>query len=317
MMYSGQAAIDFLATEIRKEDSGSSSHWQNYHSEFRFLGNGFEGLRGFGGYDKPYRGLHLLVFRLLQRPFRRMGAAFQKFNAIDGLSMEVATCEERASDLDVLRQALTLSYLHERVPNLLTPKTISCVIGDGFATMTTLLLESSSAGQVIMINLTKTLLVDLWYLKLWMGTEVFESSVDLVTDEASLSKALAKSLTNAAGGRVIAIQASNHELLQNCPVDLAMNIASMQEMNPPVTAAYFDDLRVIASRKDLTFYCCNRDVKTLPDGTVSKFNEYPWRASDRVLVDELCPWHQQYYTIRPPFYRSYDGPIRHRLVTFY
>ena len=317
MMYSGQTAIDFLATEISKEDSGSSSHWQNYHSEFLFLGNGFEGLRGFGGYDKPYRGLRLLLHRLFQRPFRRMGAAFQKFNAIDRLSMEVATCEERASDLDVLRQALTLSYLHERVPNLLTPKTISCVIGDGFATMTTLLLESSSAGQVIMINLTKTLLVDLWYLKLWMGTEVFESSVDLVTDEASLSKALAKPLTNEAGGRVIAIQASNHELLRNCPVDLALNIASMQEMNPPVTAAYFDDLRVIASRRDLTFYCCNRVEKTLPDGTVSKFNEYPWQASDRVLVDELCPWHQKYYTIRPPFYRPYDAPHRHRLVTFY
>jgi hypothetical protein len=80
MMYSGQTAIDFLATEISKEDSGSSSHWQNYHSEFLFLGNGFEGLRGFGGYDKPYRGLRLLLHRLFQRPFRRMGAAFQKFN---------------------------------------------------------------------------------------------------------------------------------------------------------------------------------------------------------------------------------------------
>ncbi len=316
MMYSGQAAIDFLATEISNGDSGESSHWQKYHSEFRFLGNGFEGLKGFGGNQKPYRGLRLLLHRLLQRPFRRMGEAFQKFNAIDSISKKVATCEERASDLDVLRQALTLSYLHERVPNLLTPKTTSCVIGDGFATMTTLLLASSSAGQVILINLTKTLLVDLWYLKLWMGTEVFESSVDLVTDESSLSKALAKSITNEAGGRAIAIQASNHELLRNCPVDLALNIASMQEMNPPVTAAYFDDLRAISSRRELTFYCCNRDEKTLPDGTVSKFNEYPWQANDRVLADELCPWHQQYYSIRPPFYHSYDGPIRHRLVSF-
>ena len=316
MMYSGQAAIGFLATEISKEDSGESSHWQNYHLEFKFLGNGFEGLRGFGGNEKPYRGLRLLLNRLLQRRFRRMGEGFQKFNAIDSISKKVATSGERASDLDVLRQALTLSYLHGQVPNLLTPKTTSCVIGDGFATMTTLLLESSLAGRVILINLTKTLLVDLWYLKLWLGVGVFESSVDLVTDGASLSKALAKSITNDAGGRVIAIQAVNQELLQKCPVDLALNIASMQEMNPSVTAAYFDDLRAVASRRELTFYCCNRDEKTLPDGTVSKFNEYPWQANDRVLVDELCPWHQQYYTIRPPFFRSYDGPTRHRLVAF-
>ena len=316
MMYSGQAAIGFLATEISKEDSGESSHWQNYHLEFKFLGNGFEGLRGFGGNEKPYRGLRLLLNRLLQRRFRRMGEGFQKFNAIDSISKKVATSGERASDLDVLRQALTLSYLHGQVPNLLTPKTTSCVIGDGFATMTTLLLASSSAGQVILINLTKTLLVDLWYLKLWMGAKVFESSVDLVTDEASLSKALAKSRTTDVGGRVIAIQASNPELLRDCPVDLALNIASMQEMNPPVTAAYFDDLRAIASRRGLTFYCCNRDEKILPDGTLSKFSDYPWRANDRVMVDELCPWHQQYYTIRPPFFHSYDGPIRHRLVAF-
>ena len=314
-MYSGQAAIDFLATEISKDDSGESSHWQKYHSAFRFLGDGFEGLQGFGGNEKPHRGLRLGLTRLLQRRFRRMGETFQKFNAIDSISKEMTARQARASDLDVLRQALTLSFLHEQVPNILTPKATCCVIGDGFASMTTLLLASGSAGRVILINLTKTLLVDLWYLKLWMGAEVFESAVDLVTDEAGLSAALAKP-ANEAGGRVIAIQAVNHALLRSCPVDLALNIASMQEMNPPVTAAYFDDLRAIASRRQVKFYCCNREEKMLPDGTVSRFHEYPWQANDRVLIDELCPWHQQYYSFRPPFYRSYDGPHRHRLVIF-
>ena len=316
MMYSGQAAIDFLSTEISKEDLAASSYWQKHHSKFRFLGNGFEGLILLGGNEKPHRGLRLLLNRLLQRPFRRMGVAFRKFNDIDRISKKVAICQDRASDLDVLRQVLTLSYLHDRVPSLLTSKNTSCVIGDGFATMTALQLASRSAGRVILINLTKTLLVDLWYLKLWMGTEIFESSVDLVTDEASLSQALAKPIINETSGNVIAIQASNHELLRNCPIDIVLNIASMQEMNPPVIAAYFDHFRTIASRRRLVFYCCNREEKKLPDGTVIKFNEYPWNANDDILDDNLCPWYQKYYKLRPPFFHSYNGPIRHRLVNF-
>jgi hypothetical protein len=193
-----------------------------------------------------------------------------------------------------------------------SPATV-CVIGDGFALMTALLLGSDSANRVVLINLTKTLLVDLWYLKLWMGEEAFESSVDLVTDEEGLLRALAKPMTM--GRRVVAIQASDHRLLRQCPVDIALNIASMQEMNPPVIAAYFDDMRAITSQRNLVFYCCNREEKMLPDGTVIRFAAYPWHEADQILVDGLCPWHQFYYVLRPPFfYRPFDGPVRHRLV---
>lgn len=313
-MYSGQAAIDHLATEVSKEDSGESSHWRKYHSLFRFTGEGFEGLQGFGGSGKPYRGLYLWGHRLLQRKYRRIGAEFSQFKSIDRLADEITTQQGRAYDLDVLRQSLTLAFLKRYVPNTLSSQTTVCVIGDGFASMTALLLASRSAGTVILVNLTKTLLVDLWYLKLWMGAEAFESSVDLVTDGGGIARALAKPSTNEAGVRVIAVQASDHELLRRCPVDLALNIASMQEMDPPVIAAYFDDLRAIASQRQLVFYCCNREEKTLPDGVVTRFSTFPWHAGDKIVIDGLCPWHQQYYTFKPPFFRPYDGPIRHRLV---
>ena len=114
---------------------------------------------------------------------------------------------------------------------------------------------------------------------------------------------------------MIAIQAMDHELLRLCPVDLALNIASMQEMDTPVISAYFEDLRAIASQRQLASYCCNREENRLPDGTVTRFSEYPWNSSDKITVDELCPWHQQYYVFRIPAYRLYDGPIRHRLAT--
>ena len=85
----------------------------------------------------------------------------------------------------------------------------------------------------------------------------------------------------------------------------------MQEMDPPVTARYFELLR---RAKTALFYCCNREEKVLPDGTVTRFAEFPWKPEDKVLFDELCPWHNSYYALLPPFYRPYDGPIRHRLV---
>lgn len=78
--------------------------------------------------------------------------------------------------------------------------------------------------------------------------------------------------------------------------------------------AAIDDLRSTSSKKPLYFCCCNRLGKFYPDEIVTKFLEYPWSPDDQVLVDELCPWHQYYYTFLPPFFRPYDGPIQHRLV---
>lgn len=281
-MYSGQATIDYLATEVSKDDSSASSYWRKYHSAFRFTGDGFEGLQAFGRSEKPYRGLRLQLHRLLQRRFRRMGAEFPQFKAIDSLADEITTRQGRAYDADVLRHSLTLAFLKNHAPNALSSQATACVIGDGFALMTALLLASGSASRVVLINLTKTLLVDLWYLKLWMQDEAFECSVDLVTDEDGLARAFAKPATNEAGmgGRVIAIQASGHQLLRRCPVDLALNIASMQEMDLRSLHAYFDSMRAIASQRKLVFYCCNREEKTLPDSTVLRFAAYPWHEGD-------------------------------------
>jgi len=312
-MYSGSAALDYLAIEVGKSDPGESSHWQKYHSSFRFKGDGFEGIQGFGGHRKPSHGLVLTAERKLQSKFRRMGG--ENFSTIDTLACEITRTQNRAYDLDVLRQALSVSFLARQAPFFRFPTSLACVIGDGFASMTALLLASNSASRVVLVNLSKTLLVDLWYLKLWMGAENFEKSVDLVTGEDALLGLLEKpSDVSAREGKVIAIQAKDHMLLRYLPLTMAVNIASMQEMDPPVIAEYFNDLRNTQGNQPLVFYCCNRVEKFLPDGTITRFTSYPWSTNDNVLVDELCPWHQYYYSFFPPFFRPYDGPIRHRLV---
>ena len=69
----------------------------------------------------------------------------------------------------------------------------------------------------------------------------------------------------------------------------------MQEMDPPRIVDYFNDLRTISGSRCF-FYCCNREEKKLPDGTITRVRDYPWLTEDLVLIDELCPWHQFYYT---------------------
>ncbi len=307
-MYTGQKSIDYLSEVIVEVDSSASSHWRRYHQSFSYADNHFKGLVGFGGNRKPRLLILQMLEHLMQAKFRKMGGT--NFLLIDQLAQNMSTKQNRSYDLDLLRQSLTISFLQSYLPNVMKPTSTACVIGDGFASMTSLLLQSKSAGKIILINLNKTLLVDLWYLKLWMGDRVFQESVDLVTNKDQLEEVLCKPAKIA--GNVIAIQAVNQDLLKYCPVELFINIASMQEMDPHIINRYFQNMREIQSKT--IFYCCNRIEKKLPDGTITKFEEYPWMSEDEIIIDELCPWHQEFYSFRPPFFRRYDGPIQHRLV---
>jgi hypothetical protein len=109
--------------------------------------------------------------------------------------------------------------------------------------------------------------------------------------------------------------------LDGIEFDLAINIASMQEMDMKIINGYFDLLR---KAKTNAFYCCNRLEKRMPGGEISRFMEYPWLASDKILVDEPCPWHQwllgsastpnvKFMGVPLPFVHEYDGQHWHRL----
>ena len=244
-MYSGQESINYLSEVIMGVDNSASSHWRHYYQLFSYTDSHFKGLEGFGGNRKPRLFIFQMLERLIQSKFRKMGGA--NFRSIDQLAQNMSIKQNRTYDLDLLRQSLSISFLQFNVPDVMNPKSTACVIGDGFASMTSLLLQSQSAGRVILINLNKTLLVDLWYLKLWMGDRVFQESVDLVTNKDQLEDALSKPVRFA--GNIIAIQAVNQDLLKYCPVELIINIASMQEMDPHIIDKYFQDMRSIKSKK--------------------------------------------------------------------
>lgn len=315
MIFKGKDAINFLIDKIQDEDPAASSHWKKYHSSFDFTGSGFTGLLGFGGISLPYRGLKLWLHTVLQKRICAFGKEFPEFKSIEIITKDILRKQNRAYNQDVIRQVLTASFLRKNVPNKLSSDKTILVIGDGFASMTSILLANNFAGTIILVNLNKTLLVDLWYLKLWLKELEFEETVSLVTANEDIQELFRKDL-KPKQKRIISIQASNHELLKDCPVDLAINIASMQEMNPGIIEEYFSDMRHIAKKNDFTFYCCNREQKTLPDGTITCFENYPWKQEDEIIVNELCPWYQQYYRLIPPFYHQFDGPHRHQLRNF-
>ena len=111
---------------------------------------------------------------------------------------------------------------------------------------------------------------------------------------------------------IIFLEAEKYHLLKGLPVDLYINMTSMQEMDPITVNMYFEYMRG-SSSDNVFFYCCNRIEKCLPDNTIVKFMEYPWEDS-KIVFDELCPWHQRFPIANFPFWKSFDGLIQHRFV---
>jgi hypothetical protein len=311
-MYQGQYAIDYLISRVNIEDPAASSHWQKYHSNFEVNNGLVKGIEGFGSNEISYKGLGKLFHLFFQtryriwalKSFKRL-LIFFKFDYINSVILKK---QNKGYSLDCLRQTLSLSFLLEKVPSAFSNKSSILVIGDGFASMTNLLWSTKSANTIILINLTKTLLVDLLHIKKILNSIDFNNNVFLISENEKLNDI--ENLISNSNKKILLIEAKNHIFLDYLSFNLVINIVSMQEMNIEVIKEYFDHIQ---KKENIYFYCCNRKEKLLPDGTVTRINEYPWRSNDKIIVDQLCPWHQEYYSFSRPFYRKYDGPIIHQL----
>lgn len=308
MIFFGKEMVEHLSKEASKKDKASSSYWDKQHENFNFKNGSFSGVGPIGSYRKRNK-IFNLIHRIFQNKFLRMGEGFLKFKSIDLLAKEITKKQNKVYDLDVLRQVLSISFIEHHCKSMPHKETrTACVIGDGYAMATSLLLGQNTS-KVILVNLTKTLLIDVHFLKLWLGEKEFDRSVALVTNKQGLLHCIGNK-----ENKVIIIEAKNQELIKYCNIDLAINIASMQEMSLQVINQYFKDLKNVKN-KGLYFYCCNRNEKILPDGTIVKFSNYPWGETD-IVVDELCPWYKDFYNKKPPFFHKYDGDISHRIVKF-
>jgi hypothetical protein len=206
----------------------------------------------------------------------------------------IADKQKRNFSYDLSRMALTLDFLSEKIGNL-ENKTF-CIIGDGYGSLGCLIKKIYPDSKIIYLNLGRTLYFDCYYSK-----ECFPN----------LKHALIRETQTNLSSDFNYIEA---EYFKNTAfiADVFINIASMQEMNYESITNYFNAIR--NQDIDTWFYCCNRISKTLPDGLVVNFSEYGWIDSDQIIVDELCPWHQNFPINRPPFSKNFDGPIKHRLI---
>ena len=203
---------------------------------------------------------------------------------------------------DALRQAFTLALIaghlqHERIQRIV-------MIGDGYGLLGAALARWRPAAQLVFVDLGRSLL----FQALTCGRVFPDAEHVLLGGDGA---------PQAGSSRFVYCPADRLEHWPPGPIDLAVNVASMQEMTGDAVAAYFALLRRAPTS---WFYCCNRAIKRMPEGEVSAFTAYPWTQGDAHVVDGACPWHQWYVrprragtfgvSIRTP----YDGTHLHRLT---
>ena len=200
-------------------------------------------------------------------------------------------------DFDHAKHILIFDLLNSY--GLFNTEHLICIIGDGHGFFGTLINTLCPDTRILFVILGRNLLIDaICY------SEVFPESEPLLFQRHEHRLQLEDK-------SAIFLEAEHFEWMQNFTISLFINVASMQEMDLPIINRYFEYMRTSSASPH--FYCCNREEKTLPDGSVTRFADYPWGKED-ILLDELCPWYQEYPYTQLPFWRPFDGPTRHRLV---
>lgn len=292
MLRFDQEALGHLQNLAQQMDASASSYWQAELPRFDVDVSGkVGGLPSMGNAVRRRGKLYDALHWLLQAPFRRIGRAYPDFARCQRIVRGIALRQNRQYSEDMLRQALAGALILRHLPAPL-PTGVLVVIGDGFGVMSSLLRSLWPDRVVVPVNLGKPLLLDLASIRLALPGETIAF--------AETAEEMAHGLADGKAG-IIGVRADDAAFLDSVPIALAVNMESMQEMDPPIIAAYFDLLRRNPAERTV-FYCCNRREKTLYDGTILRFVDYPWRAGDRLLVDEACAWSALSYHTRPPFW---------------
>ena len=209
------------------------------------------------------------------------------------------TCFSMNRDVsfDCIKQALAINKILSN-DVALDGKTI-CIIGDGYGFLGIFLKKLFPKSNIVSVNLGRILIFDM----LLTYSSLPKANCNLVMEGSSYDPMYDFNFIPAE--LIFDIDITN--------IDLFVNIASMQEMDLSIVHKYFDLMREQKS-KETFFYCCNRTTKTLPDKSIINFDDYKWEDGDIVHFDEVCPWYQKVPMSRPPFIRSFDGEIWHRLA---
>ena len=204
--------------------------------------------------------------------------------------------QNRLVDFDIIKHAFTFKILNEN--NLLQKKI--CSIGDGKANFIMGCLTLKKDLTLYSINLPQSLIQDYLILKKYKILD--DQYIKVVNEPKDL-------LTN--NIKLFLIPVQNKDFLKNQNINLFTNIACFQEIPKKETDSYFE----IIKNNNSYFYCCNNESKTMYDGVINNYYEYPWGECEKIFEEE-CYFYQKYYSLRPPFIRNKKGPIIHSLVKY-
>lgn len=297
-----------------------TSHWKYYHNkiEIEFADNRVKKIKGYGFGDLDERFFISRVFSWIT-----IGSyLFQIKNKRElirliRIAIPIAKKMGLLFSYDCFRYVCSLNLIMSNM-RVKDKKRINIInIGDGYGFLSALIKEVFPDSLICMVDLGKTLLFQAYY----CGKSHPDHSHFLITDitkdmikEADIDKC-----------DFLYCPAEYIESLKGISFDIAINIASMQEMNENSIKAYFEFLRVHMTSDNL-FYCCNREVKEMQGGEISRFYAYPWLQEDVHLIDDYCPWYKyflsvqkakngpSFFKLRIPFINYFDGDILHRLT---
>ncbi len=291
-----------------------SSHWKYYQERVKVQieGGNVESLVGAAFGDLQNKSIVKQVFSWLTIGSYLLGVPSKKeIVKLIKPSIDLTKKMGLAFSYDCFRQICSLVFIRQYLEEKKRLNVI--LIGDGYGFLASLIKQIYPDSVILLIDLGKILLFQAYY----CGKAHPDAAHYLVTKELEQNDY-----------DFIYCPSENLEMVNTLSFDLAISIASMQEMNIETTEFYFSYLRQHLVSEN-SFYCCNREKKTMPGGEVSEFFQYPWTERDIHLVDNYCPWHRYFLSMskaqngpklldfRIPFINYFDGPHRHRLSNLY
>ncbi len=295
----------------------TSSHWREYSEKLTFkldsagIPTEVSGY-GFGDFERRSIPSRVLSFPIILSYLLKLPERSQLISIIRD-AWPVCRRMGLSFTQDAFRQVCSMALIERYLSPTQREKQLRVLmIGDGYGFLASLVKERFPNSTIILVDIGKVLLFQAFYCQRAHPNKVHESVLNegkIDPTQCDFVYCPAEFLSRASG----------------LTYDVAVNIASMQEMTTSSVKIYFHFLRQHMEVGGL-FYCCNRERKVLVGGEVQEFSRYPWQADDVHLLDERCPWHQYYFSfstysnvprflgIRIPFVNYFDGPIRHRLT---
>ena len=273
---------------INRSHLSKSSHWKKRLNKNIDQFDEFKDL-GFGSYTKKnyknyvYNFLSKIIFGgdvFKTKTYNEYKAVFDKIN--------------RYIDVDTIRHVFTF----EKLKKFVDPKSI-CIIGDGKINSVLGAHLTFPDAIIYSVNLVEVLILDNLILE---KTDIsLKNSIKLIENKNNKKNKLLN-----------LVPSFNKKFLMNKEIELFINIASFQEMTVREIKEYFEIIKKNKSK----LYCCNREYKELIGGEKIHFDKYPFSNAKKIFWED-CPWHQRFYSLKPPFIHNYDGNIKHCLVDFF